>query len=151
MNKYTVVDQRTQPPSIAIHKDEERITPPIPFPVHNTSWDDTDVLTQSRENQEFLDNMLALVTDANKSYDNRLKNTIDLMVAGLDEALAYLNLEAQRHLLGLDDEADEVRQAVARALTAARGQVFVGNLRRTDDLEDVLEYTTPVAPKVETT
>jgi len=149
MNKYTVVDQRTRPASVAIHLDDQPITPRMQYPVWNSEWEtDTDALTGARENQEFLDGLLALVTDANKAYDSRLKNTIDLMVAGLDEALGYLNVEAQRHLLGLDDEADEVRQAVARGLSAARGQVLVGNLRRTDDLEDVLEYTTPVAPKV---
>jgi len=150
--KYTLRVEDTRPPALAIYLDETRITSYLNFPVWRSSWNtDTDALTGSRENMEYMDGLLKLVTDANASYDPRLQATINLLVEAADEALAYLNMDAQRHLLGLDDEADDVRQAVARALTAARGHVLVGNLRRTDELHDLLEYTKPVAPKVETT
>lgn len=65
----------------------------------------------------------------------------------LDNSLAYFNMEAQRHLLGLPEEEDEIRQKICIAITAIRndGSIYVGNLQRIDEtrqaVKEMLERT----------
>ena len=82
--------------------------------------------------------------------DPRVQKTNRLVIAGLMAALSYLNAEASRHFLSLDKETDDVRQAVAIGLSAARGVLYAGNLQRTGEIRKAVIDTEPlVTPPVE--
>lgn len=69
--------------------------------------------------------------------------TEQLCLEGLEEGVAYLNMVAQRHLLGLDKEADDVRQKLCVGLSAARGIIICGNLQRTDETREAVKDALP--------
>lgn len=60
---------------------------------------------------------------------------VEALKDALDHGLAHFNSEAQRHLLGLSEEDDDVRQKICIAATALYndGSVYVGNLQRIEE------------------
>jgi len=63
----------------------------------------------------------------------KVSYTLSFVIHALETALCEYNAEAQRHLLGLPQGLDDIRQNLAIALSLAEGEVICGNLQRTDE------------------
>lgn len=56
----------------------------------------------------------------------------------LYRVLAYLNMQAQRQLLSLPRDEDDLRQLICNYLGVITGTVYVGNLQRSDETRQAM-------------
>lgn len=67
----------------------------------------------------------------------------DLIDACLD-ASGYFNMKAQRQLLGLNNEDDNLRQKLCNAASAATGNIYCGNLQRTHEAKHSIDLVNQI-------
>lgn len=67
-----------------------------------------------------------------------LKIKADLVEA-CKNAIAYLNMEAQRSMLGLNKKDDDLRQQLCIAVGQATGEIICGNLQRTHETDQAIK------------